>query len=144
MRTYSAKPNELEKKWYVVDLQDVVLGRAATQIATILRGKHKPSFTPHVDCGDFVVVINAGKVHVTGKKLSDKIYFNHSQFPGGMKKTPLEERLEKNPERIIVDAVKRMLPKNRLGRALLKKLKVYATGEHPHQAQKPEALKLPY
>jgi len=140
MRTYSAKPDEVQRKWYVVDLEGKVLGRAATKIANVLRGKHKPQFTPHVDTGDFIVVVNADKVKTTGAKMSDKPYYNHSLYPGGIKEVPLKEMLVKAPEQVIERAVRGMLPKNRLGRKLLKKLKVYATPEHPHEAQKPEPL----
>ncbi len=142
MKTYSAKAEEIERKWYIVDATDQTLGRLASEIATILRGKHKTLFTPHVDCGDFVIVINANKIHVTGKKLDDMVYYRHSGYPGGLKAMTLRERLKKYPERVIEDAVRRMLPKNILGRRVLKKLKVYAGSEHPHGAQNPEPLVL--
>ncbi len=140
MRTQFAKKGDIEHKWYVVDARDVVLGRLAVKIATYLRGKNKPIFTPNVDTGDFVVVVNAEKVKTTGKKIDDKIYYHHSGYPGGIKAEPLRERLSKEPEKVITDAVWGMLPKNRLGRAMLKKLKVYRGSEHPHTAQKPEIL----
>lgn len=137
MRTYSPKPGEIQRDWYVVDATDVVLGRLAAQIATLLRGKHKPTFAPHVDGGDFVVVINADKVALTGAKLEQKKAYRHSGYPGGLKATSYAELLEKNPERAVMKAVQGMLPKNRLGRAQLTKLKVYAGAEHPHAAQQP-------
>jgi len=137
-----AKPEEVKREWYLVDAKGKTLGRLASEIAKILRGKHKPIYTPHVDCGDYVIVINAEKIRVTGKKLDDKIYYHHSGYMGGLKAIPLRRMLEKHPERVIELAVKRMLPKNRLGRAMLKKLKVYAGEEHPHQAQKPKKLEI--
>lgn len=140
MKTQFAKKNDLDKKWYVVDAEDKVLGRMATRIAMCLRGKHKPDFTPNVDTGDFVVVVNAEKVKLTGKKLDNKIYYWHTGFPGGIKSETARERLEKNPTEIVEEAVRGMLPKNRLGRAMFKKLKVYAGPEHPHAAQKPEIM----
>lgn len=140
MRTYSAKPHEIQREWLVVDAQGQTLGRLATQIAAILRGKHKPFYTPHVDCGDFVIVVNAEKVRVTGKKLDEKIYYRHSGYPGGLKQVSLRRQLTLHPERVIEAAVRGMLPKNRLGRKLFKKLKVYAGPAHPHQAQKPKVL----
>ncbi len=141
-KTYSAKPEEVERKWYIVDATDQTLGRMATQIAIILRGKHKPMFTPHVDCGDYVIVINAERVHVTGKKLEDKMYYHHSGYPGGLRETPLKTMLIKHPDQVISEAVRRMLPKNNLARHMLKKLKVYAGPDHPHEAQQPEPLEL--
>ena len=141
-KTYSAKPHEVERKWYVVDAEGKTLGRLATEIAKILRGKHKPIYTPHVDTGDYVIVINADKVRVTGKRLDQKIYYRHSGYIGGLKAVPLRRMLETHPERVIEHAVKGMLPKNRLGRKMYKKLKVYASPDHPHQAQKPEPLEL--
>ncbi len=140
MRTYSAKPREIQREWFVVDAQGQTLGRLATRIATVLRGKHKPFYTPHLDCGDFVIVINADKVHVTGRKLDQKIYYRHSGYPGGLRQVSLRRQLALHPERVIEAAVRGMLPKNRLGRKLFKKLKVYAGPTHPHQAQKPKAL----
>jgi len=142
MKTFSAKPGEVERKWVLIDLKDKVLGRAATQIAGILRGKTKPTFTPHVDTGDFVVVINAAQVKLTGNKLRDKMYYQHSGYIGGMKVIPAESLLKKHPEDLITLAVKRMLPPNRLSRQLLKKLKVYAGELHPHESQNPQALEI--
>ncbi len=136
-RTYMAKPGEIEKNWYLIDVAGKPLGRVATQIAHILRGKHKPVFTPHIDTGDFVVVINAEKVVLTGKKSTQKMYYRHTGYPGGIRKTSFEEMIARKPEEVIFLAVKRMLPQNRLGRAMLKKLKVYRGSEHPHEAQKP-------
>lgn len=141
MNTYSAKPSEVEKKWYIVDAEDVVLGRLSVEISKILRGKHKPTYTPHIDCGDFVVIINAEKVKLTGKKLTDKIYYKHTGFPGGLKSTTPEKVFEsKNPERVVIKAIERMVPRGKLGRAQMTKLKVYAGSEHPHASQKPEVL----
>jgi len=142
MRTFSAKANEVDRKWFVVDLEGKNLGRAAVEIAKILHGKHKPTFTPHVDTGDFVIVLNAGKISVTGDKMVQKKYYHHSRFPGGIKEISLEKQLEKFPERVIEHAVRGMLPKTKLGRAMIKKLKVYTASEHPHEAQMPEALEL--
>jgi large subunit ribosomal protein L13 len=141
MKTYSAKPREIEQSWYVVDAEGETLGRLATQIADVLRGKRKPAYTPHVDTGDFVVVVNAEKVHVTGNKLEQKIYYRHSGYPGGLRQRTLAEQLQRRPEEVIRKAVKGMLPKNRLAAVQLKKLKVYAGPEHPHQAQNPAPLK---
>lgn len=140
MKTYSAKPGEVERKWYIIDADGVVLGRLASKVAQILRGKDKPQFTPHVDTGDFVVVINAEKVKVTGNKRAAKEYFTHSGFPGGLKSETFEEAIAKHPERVIEHAVKGMLPKTTLGRAQALKLKVYAGPEHPHAAQQPEKI----
>lgn len=142
MKTESAKPNEIEQKWYVVDAADEVLGRLATRIALILRGKNKPQFTPHVDTGDFVVVINADKVRLTGKKLTDKTYYHHTGYPGGIRAVSAGKLLEKHPDRVMQNAVRGMLPKNKLGRKMLSKLKVYAGPEHPHAAQQPEPISL--
>lgn len=142
MKTYSAKAQDVERKWYVVDAQGKTLGRLATQIATILRGKHKPIYTPHVDCGDFVIVINAEKVRTTGRKLDQKKYYRHSGYPGGLREITLRDQLKRFPERVIEAAVKGMLPKSKLGRAMYKKLKVYAGPNHPHAAQNPEPLEL--
>lgn len=142
MKTYSVKPSEIERQWYVVDAEGKTLGRLASEIAKILRGKHKPIYSPHLDTGDYVIVINAKKVHVTGKKLDEKIYYRHSGYPGGLKGVTLREQLKKQPTRVIYAAVKGMLPHNRLGRAMLKKLKVYAGASHPHQAQQPKPLEL--
>ncbi|MCD6450264.1 MAG: 50S ribosomal protein L13 [Thermotogaceae bacterium] len=141
-KTYLAKPEELEKKWYVIDAQGKTLGRLATKIATILMGKHKPTFTPHVDTGDYVIVVNAEKIVLTGKKLDQKKYYRHSGYPGGLKVVTARQLLQKHPEKLLHLAVKRMLPKNTLGRKMLKKLKVYTGPEHPHQAQKPEKLEI--
>ncbi|MCU9594063.1 50S ribosomal protein L13 [Caldibacillus thermolactis] len=140
--TYMAKPNEIERKWYVVDAAGQTLGRLASEVASILRGKHKPTYTPHVDTGDHVIILNASKIKLSGKKLTDKIYYRHSLHPGGLKQTTAGEMLEKHPERMIELAVKGMLPKNSLGRKMAKKLHVYAGSEHPHQAQQPETLEL--
>ncbi|MDO8747446.1 MAG: 50S ribosomal protein L13 [Thermodesulfovibrionales bacterium] len=140
MKTKFAKKTDIEYKWYLVDAKDAVLGRLAVKIAVCLRGKNKAIFTPNVDTGDFVVVVNAEKVRTTGKKLDDKIYYHHSGYPGGIKAKTLRERLSKEPQKVISDAVWGMLPKNRLGRAMLKKLKVYKGSAHPHAAQKPEIL----
>lgn len=140
--TYMAKPNEVERKWYVVDAKGKPLGRVASQVAAILRGKHKPQFTPHVDTGDFVIVINASEVELTGKKATKKIYYRHSGYPGGLKATTAGDMRNNRPERMIELAVKGMLPKNSLGRKQFKKLKVYAGPEHPHQAQNPEEWEL--
>ncbi len=140
MKTFMAKTAEVERKWYLVDASGKTLGRLSSQVAAILRGKNKPTFTPHIDTGDYVVVINADKIKVTGKKLSDKIYYSHSDYPGGMKETNLAEMLAKKPEKVIELAVKGMLPTGPLGRQMLTKLHVYAGAEHPHTAQKPETL----
>ncbi|MEX0963608.1 MAG: 50S ribosomal protein L13 [Pseudohongiellaceae bacterium] len=142
MKTYSAKPHEVDQKWLLVDAEGLTLGRMATEIATRLRGKHKPEYTAHVDTGDFVVVINADKVKVTGNKAKGKIYHAHSGFPGGLKSLSFEKLLDKAPERVIQLAVKGMLPRNPLGRAMFKKLKVYAGTEHPHGAQQPQTIQL--
>lgn len=137
MRTYTPKPGDVQRDWYVIDATDVVLGRLASQVATLLRGKHKPTFAPHVDGGDFVVIINAEKVALTGNKREQKLAYRHSGFPGGLSATSYSELLEKNPERAVEKAVRGMLPKNTLGRQQLSKLKVYAGAEHPHAAQQP-------
>ena len=142
MKTFSAKAEQVEKKWYIVDAQGKTLGRLASEIAKVLRGKHKPIYTPHIDCGDYVIVINAEKVWVTGNKLLQKRYYRHSGYPGGLKEITLRDQLQKFPNRVIESAVKGMLPKNRLGRQIYKKLKVYAGTTHPHAAQKPEMLEL--
>jgi large subunit ribosomal protein L13 len=142
MKTYSAKPGEITRRWYLVDAEGQTLGRLATQIADTLRGKNKPQYTPHVDTGDFVVVVNAEKIHVTGKKLDDKMYYRHSGYPGGLKVRPLREQLERRPTEVLRAAVKGMLPRNRLGRQQLTKLKIYAGPAHPHAAQAPEPLTL--
>ena len=143
MKTFTARPADIDKKWVLVDAEGVVLGRMASQIALILRGKHKPSYTPHMDCGDNVVVINAGKVKLTGKKLKDKIYYRHTGYPGGIKERRAGEILEgKYPERVVQKAIERMIPGGPLGRRQLKNLRVYAGAEHPHEAQNPEVLDL--
>ncbi len=141
MKSYMAKPQDIERKWYVVDATDQPLGRVASEVAKVLRGKHKPTFTPHMDTGDFVIVVNAEKVKLTGKKWDKKMYYRHTGYPGGLKEMNYDKLRAKAPEMIIELAVKGMLPKNTLGRAQLKKLKVYAGSEHPHQAQQPEDLK---
>jgi large subunit ribosomal protein L13 len=142
VKTYYAKPGEVEREWLLIDAEDQVLGRVASKAAQILRGKHKPTYTPHVDTGDFVVIVNADKIRVTGKKLTDKEYYRHSGYPGGLKCETFEEAMAKHPERVIEHAVKGMLPKNTLGRAMAKKLKVYAGAEHPHMAQAPREIKM--
>lgn len=140
MKTYMPNPTEVERKWYVVDAEGQTLGRLSSAIANVLRGKNKPIYTPHADCGDYVIVVNAEKVKVTGKKLEQKIYYHHSEYVGGMKETNLKTMLEKHPERVIEHAVKGMLPKGPLGRSMYKKLFVYAGPDHEQQAQKPEVL----
>jgi large subunit ribosomal protein L13 len=137
-----ANPQNVERKWYVVDAEGKTLGRLASKVAAVLRGKHKPTFTPHTDAGDFVIIINADKIAVTGKKMEDKIYRRHSGFPGGMKETKLKDMLVRRPERPLELAIKGMLPHNRLGADMYRKLKVYAGSEHPHAAQKPEVLEV--
>jgi large subunit ribosomal protein L13 len=140
VRTFTAKTAEIKRQWYVVDAQGQTLGRLASKIAPILKGKHKPTYTPHLDCGDFVVVINVDKVRVTGRKLDQKFYYRHSQYPGGLKSISLRDQLAQHPDRVLLAAVKGMLPKNRLGRQMIKKLKLYAGEAHPHQAQQPKSL----
>ena len=142
MKTYSAKPGEITREWYLVDADGLTLGRLATLIADTLRGKRKPQYTPHVDTGDFVVVVNAEKIAVTGNKLDQKMYYRHSGYPGGLKERTLREQLQRRPTEVIRRAVKGMLPRNRLARTQLGKLKVYAGPDHPHQAQAPKALDL--
>ena len=142
MKTWNAKPGAVERHWYVVDAEGQTLGRLATQIADTLRGKRKPEYTPHVDTGDFVVVVNAEKISVTGQKLDQKLYHRHSGYPGGLRSRTLREQLDRRPTEVIRKAVKGMLPRNRLGRAQLGKLKVYAGPEHPHQAQSPQPLEV--
>ena len=142
MKTYYAKPNEVEREWLLIDAEDQILGRVAAKAAHILRGKHKPTYTPHVDTGDYVVIINADKIRVTGNKGTDKRYYRHSGFPGGLKSETFNEGMAKHPERILEHAVKGMLPKNTLGRAMGMKLKVYAGPEHPHQAQNPRKIEM--
>jgi large subunit ribosomal protein L13 len=141
-KTYSAKTEDIERAWWVVDATDQTLGRLASEIATLLRGKHKPIFTPHMDCGDYVIVVNAEKIHVTGQKLDQKMYHRHSGYPGGLTSITLRDQLAKYPERVITSAVRGMLPKNRLGRQIRSKLKVYAGPEHPHAAQDPQPYEL--
>ena len=142
MRTYSPKPGDVEKKWYIIDATDVVLGRLAAQVATLLRGKHKPNFAPNADTGDYVVIINAEKVALTGSKREQKIAYHHSGYPGGLQATSYTELLAANPEKAVMKAVACMLPKNTLGRQQLTKLKVYRGAEHPHTAQQPEPYEL--
>jgi large subunit ribosomal protein L13 len=148
MSSYMAKtdadgmPANFEQTWWVIDATDLVVGRLATTVATVLRGKHKPQYTPHQDTGDFVIIINAEKVKFTGKKLEQKTYQTYSHYPGGQKITPASELIEKNPERILISAIKRMVPRNRLGRAQMDKIKIYKGPQHPHQAQQPKELKL--
>ena len=140
MKTFTPTPKDIRRDWYVVNAEDKILGRLATEIARRLHGKHKPEFTPFIDTGDFIVVVNAEKITVTGNKLEQKKYYRHSGFPGGLKETSLKDMLDRHPERVILHAVKGMLPRNRMGRALLKKLKVYAGPDHPHGAQQPATL----
>jgi large subunit ribosomal protein L13 len=140
MKTLFARKNDIERKWYLIDAKDAVVGRLAVKIADCLHGKNKPIYTPNVDTGDFVIVINADKVKFTGKKLDDKVYYRHSNYPGGIKAETARELLARCPEKILTDAVWGMLPKGRLGRAIIKKLKVYKGSEHPHEAQKPETM----
>ena len=142
MKTYLTKPAKVERQWYVVDADGKTLGRLASRIATILRGKHKPIYSPSVDCGDYVIVLNAEKIAVTGQRLDQKVYYRHSGYPGGLKEITLRDQLEKHPTRAVEIAVKGMLPKNKLGRKMFKKLKVYAGTEHPHVAQQPVELEL--
>lgn len=144
MKTYMANPDKIERKWYVVDAEGQTLGRLSAEIAKVLRGKNKPVFTPHIDTGDYVVVVNAAKVKVTGKKLDQKVYYHHSDYVGGMKEQTLKEKLAKKPEDVIYLAVKGMLPKGPLGRQMIKKLHVYAGPEHKNQAQQPKALEIKY
>ena len=142
MKTWNAKPGEIDRRWYVVDAEGQTLGRLATRIADALRGKRKPEYTPHIDTGDFIVVVNAEKIHVTGNKLEQKTYWRHSGYPGGIKSRTLAEMLERRPEEVIRKAVKGMLPRNRLARQQLRKLKVYAGPDHPHEAQRPKSLEV--
>ncbi len=142
MKTYVTKPADIERAWYVVDAEGQTLGRLASGIATVLRGKHKPIYSPSVDCGDFVVVINADKIAVTGNRMDQKKYYRHSLYIGGLSEITLRDQLQKHPERVIESAVRGMLPKNTLGRKMFKKLKVYAGSEHPHEAQQPQPLEL--
>ena len=142
MKTYAVKPVDIMRQWYVVDADGKTLGRLASRIATILKGKHKPIYTPHADVGDYVIVINADKIHVTGRKMLQKMYHRHSGYPGGLKSINLRDLLQRHPTRAVEFAVRGMLPKNRLGRRMLKKLKVYAGDNHPHEAQEPQVLEL--
>jgi len=142
MKTYSPKPEHIERRWYVIDASDVVLGRLASHVAVLLRGKHKPIFAPHVDTGDFVIVVNADKIVLTGRKLEQKLAHRHSGYPGGLRSVAYGDLLEQHPERVIEKAVKGMLPKNSLGRSQLRKLKVYAGPDHPHQAQQPTPFEI--
>ena len=144
MKSFMASPSTIERKWYVVDATGHTLGRLASEIASILRGKNKPTYTPHIDTGDYVIVVNADKIQVTGKKLDQKVYYNHSEYVGGMKETTLREKMAKKPEDVIYIAVKGMLPKGPLGREMITKLHVYAGADHKHQAQKPEVLEIKY
>ncbi|MEZ4519603.1 MAG: 50S ribosomal protein L13 [Chloroflexota bacterium] len=142
MKTYVTKPNDVERSWYVVDAEGQTLGRLASQIAAVLRGKHKPIFNPSVDCGDYVIVVNAEKIAVSGRRMDQKRYYKHSQYPGGLREITLRDQLDKDPTRVIHLAVRGMLPKNALGRQMLSKMKVYAGADHPHQAQQPVPLEL--
>ena len=142
MKTYTARAEDMEREWFLVNAEGKTLGRLASEIAQVLRGKHKPIYTPHLDCGDYVIVVNADKVQVTGRKLDQKMYYHHTGYPGGIKSISLRNQLQKHPERVLQAAVRGMLPKNRLGRRMLKKLKVYAGDSHPHQAQQPKSLEL--
>ena len=142
MKTYVTKPADVERAWYVVDAEGQTLGRLASSVATVLRGKHKPIYSPSVDCGDYVIVVNADKIAVTGRRLEQKRYYRHSLYIGGLKEISLRDQLQQHPERVIESAVRGMLPKNALGRKMFKKLKVYAGGEHPHAAQMPQPLEL--
>ena len=140
MKTYVTKPGSVEREWYVVDAEGQTLGRLASRIASVLRGKHKPQYSPAVDVGDYVIVVNAEKIRVTGRKMEQKMYYRHSGYPGGLTEITLAAQLERHPNRVIHAAVRGMLPRNRLGRSMLKKLKVYAGPEHPHEAQRPKPL----
>ena len=142
MKTFMANPDKIDRKWYVVDAKGATLGRLASEVASVLRGKNKPEFTPHADCGDYVIVINAAEVKVTGKKLDQKIYYNHSEYVGGMRETTLRELLAKKPERVVELAIKGMVPKGPLGRDMYRKLHVYAGENHGHQAQKPVVMEI--
>ena len=141
-KTYVTKPAEIDRSWYVVDAEGQTLGRLATTLATVLKGKHKPTYSPSVDTGDYVIVVNAEKIHVTGRRLDQKKYYRHSGYMGGLTEITLRQQLEKNPDRVITAAVRGMLPKNKLGRKMIRKLKVYAGPDHPHQAQQPEQMEL--
>lgn len=141
-KTFSPTPDDIQRDWWVVDARGETLGRLATQIAHYLRGKHKPTYAPHMDMGDYVIVLNCDKIHVTGRRLDQKMYYRHSQYPGGLRKITLRDQLQKYPDRVIYEAVKGMLPKNRLGRQMLKKLRIYTGDDHPHEAQQPKPLNL--
>jgi large subunit ribosomal protein L13 len=142
IKTFLAKKEEVQRDWYLIDAKDMILGRMASRIAMILQGKTKPTYTPHVDTGDFVIVINAEKIKLTGNKMRDKVYYTFSGYPGGLKKHPVKLWLDKHPDRVVKLAVKRMLPKTKLGNAMIKKLKVYAGSDHPHEAQQPKILEI--
>lgn len=142
MRTWTVRPGDIERKWHIVDAEGLILGRLASEVAKLLRGKHRPEYTPHADCGDHVIIINAEKIAVTGAKEMQKTYYRHSQYPGGLKSITLEKQRERFPERILELAIKGMMPRGPLGRSMLKKLKVYAGSDHPHVAQQPQELKL--
>ncbi len=142
VKTYTPKAEDIQREWFVIDAKDQTLGRLATQIAVLLRGKHKPTFAPHVDMGDYVIVLNAAKIRVTGKKMDTKMYYRHSGYPGGLKVRSLREQLDRFPDRVIHSAVRGMLPKNSLGRQMIKKLKIYPGETHPHQAQQPKVFEL--
>ncbi len=142
MKTYSPKASEIQRSWFIVDAENQTLGRISSQIASVLRGKHKPTFATHMDMGDYVVVVNAEKIRVTGNKSEKKLYYRHSQFPGGFRSTPLRDQLEKHPTRPLERSIRMMLPKNSLGDAMFKKLKIYAGPDHPHSAQNPQTLRI--
>ena len=142
MKTYTARVEDMEREWFLVNAEGKTLGRLASEIAQVLRGKHKPIYTPHLDCGDYVIVVNAEKVRVTGRKLDQKMYYRHTGYPGGIRSISLRNQLQKHPERVLQAAVRGMLPRNRLGRSMLRKLKVYAGESHPHEAQQPNSLEL--
>lgn len=142
IKTYSPTPDDIQREWYVVDARDKTLGRLATEVARILRGKHKPIFAPHMDTGDYVIIVNCEKIRVTGDKLDSKLYYRHSGYPGGIKSLTLRQQLERFPDRVLHEAVRGMLPKNKLGRQMIKKLKIYSGENHPHQAQQPKVLDL--
>jgi large subunit ribosomal protein L13 len=142
IKTYTPKPEDIQREWYVIDAKDQTLGRLASQIAHLLRGKHKPIYSPHMDVGDYIIVINCDKIRVTGNKLEDKLYYRHSGYPGGLRSLTLRQLMDRYPERVLQYAVRGMLPKNKLGRKMIKKLKIYAGDSHPHQAQKPKVYEL--
>ncbi len=142
IKTYIAKKEDVQRDWYIIDATDKVLGRMASRIAMVLKGKTKPTYTPHVDTGDFVIVTNAGKIKLTGNKINEKVYYTHSGYPGGFKEHPIKTWLEKHPDRVVNLAVKRMLPKTKLGNAMLKKLKIYSGSDHSHEAQQPKVLEI--